>query len=108
LPLQRRADVRQRGKRVVSTPVCKRFVVTGRVQGVFYRGSARDTARRLGLGGWVRNCSDGSVELVACGEARALAELEEWLWQGPEQARVEAVLQEAVELKHFAGFEVRH
>jgi len=91
----------------VTQPVCKRFVVTGRVQGVFYRGAAQDSARRLGLDGWVRNCSDGSVELVACGEARALAELEAWLWRGPSQARVENVVQETIELQDFAGFQVR-
>lgn len=87
--------------------LCKRFVVTGRVQGVFYRGAAQDSARRLGLDGWVRNCSDGSVELVACGEARSLAELEAWLWKGPSQARVESVVQEDVVAQGFAGFQVR-
>lgn len=91
----------------MTRPVCKRFVVTGRVQGVFYRGAAQDSARRLGLNGWVRNCSDGSVELVACGEARALDELAAWLWKGPSQARVEAVQQEVIALLNFGGFEVR-
>lgn len=87
--------------------VCKRFVVTGRVQGVFYRGSTQDTARRLGLSGWVRNCSDGGVELVACGAPNAVNELEAWLWKGPSQARVESVVQEAVTVQDFAGFQVR-
>ncbi|OGI41662.1 MAG: hypothetical protein A2150_02920 [Candidatus Muproteobacteria bacterium RBG_16_64_11] len=91
----------------MTQPVCKRFVVTGRVQGVFYRGAAQDGARRLGLNGWVRNCSDGSVELVACGEARALDELEAWLWRGPSQARVENVVQETVAPQTFSGFELR-
>lgn len=79
----------------------------GRVQGVFYRGATQDNARRLGLDGWVRNCSDGSVELVACGEARTLAELEAWLWKGPSQARVENVVQETVAPQTFSGFELR-
>lgn len=87
--------------------VCKRFIVTGRVQGVFYRGSAQDTARRLGLSGWTRNCSDGSVELVACGAPGALDELEAWLRKGPSQARVENVVQETIELQNFTGFQVR-
>ncbi len=91
----------------MTQPVCKRFVVTGRVQGVFYRGAAQDTARRLGLNGWVRNCSDGSVELVACGEARSLAELETWLWNGPSQARVESVVQESIEMQGCTGFQVQ-
>jgi acylphosphatase len=91
----------------VTRQVCKRFVVTGRVQGVFYRSSTRDTARRLGLSGWVRNCSDDGVELVACGAPSALDELEAWLWKGPSQARVERVQQEDVALQNVIGFEVR-
>lgn len=87
--------------------VCKRFVVAGMVQGVFYRGSAKDTARRLGLNGWVRNCSDGSVELVACGGLSALDELETWLWKGPPHAHVETVQQEEIVLQNFVGFEIR-
>lgn len=87
--------------------VCKRFVVTGRVQGVFYRGSAQTVARRLGLSGWARNCSDGSVELMACGAPSALDELEAWLWKGPSQARVERVHQEGVALQNLVGFEIR-
>ena len=86
---------------------CKRFVVTGRVQGVFYRGSAQDAARRLGLSGWARNRSDGSVELVACGALSALDKLEAWLWKGPSQARVEQVQQEDIALQNVAGFEIR-
>ncbi len=87
--------------------LCKRFVVTGRVQGVFYRGAAQDSARRLGLNGWVRNCSDGSVELLACGEARALNELEAWLWRGPSHARVASVIQETLTPQTVNGFELR-
>ena len=71
---------------------CARFLVRGRVQGVFYRASAQGVAQGLGLSGWVRNLADGSVELVACGAAEALAELERWLWRGPAAARVTAVL----------------
>jgi len=70
---------------------CRRFVVSGRVQGVFYRASTRERAQHLGLTGWVRNCADGSVELVACGDEAVLSELESWLWQGPQYARVTAV-----------------
>jgi acylphosphatase len=66
-----------------------RFAVHGRVQGVFFRQSTADTARALGLNGWVRNCADGSVEGLASGEAMALAQLREWLRQGPPAARVD-------------------
>lgn len=70
---------------------CRRFLVVGRVQGVFYRAATQDTARRLGLTGWVRNLADGNVELVACGNAAKLEEMEQWLWQGPPHARVAQV-----------------
>ncbi len=86
---------------------CRRFVVSGRVQGVYYRASACDVARRLGLSGWVRNTPDGRVEAVACGEAGKLGEFEAWLWQGPASARVEGVAAEEVEGQKFSGFDVR-
>lgn len=70
---------------------CKHFRVAGRVQGVFYRASTQSAAQRLGLVGWVRNCSNGDVELVAVGTATQLAELERWLWQGPALAQVQQV-----------------
>jgi acylphosphatase len=68
-----------------------RFVVTGRVQGVFFRQSTRREAQRLGLGGWVRNRADGAVEGLASGAPAALAELRAWLAQGPPAARVDSV-----------------
>jgi acylphosphatase len=71
----------------------KRAEVTikGRVQGVFYRASARDEAERLGLHGEVRNLPDGSVELVAEGERAVLEELIAWCRRGPPLALVEEV-----------------
>jgi acylphosphatase len=86
---------------------CRRYVVSGRVQGVFYRASTETTARRLDLTGWVRNLPDGRVELVACGEEAKLGELEQWLWQGPPHARVEQVTILDVEVQAFAGFSMR-
>jgi acylphosphatase len=61
------------------------------VQGVYYRASAAEHAQRLKLDGWVRNCSDGRVEIVAAGEPESIAALASWLWQGPPAARVDAV-----------------
>lgn len=87
---------------------CRRFLVTGRVQGVFYRAATQETARRLGLGGWVRNLADGNVELVACGEADKLKELEQWLWQGPPRARVAQVTVTAVERQSFSDFTIAY
>jgi acylphosphatase len=65
--------------------------ITGVVQGVFYRETARREASRLGLSGWVRNCSDGSVEAVAEGAPEALEAFVAWCHRGPAQARVERV-----------------
>lgn len=71
--------------------VAKRFVVTGTVQGVFFRTYTKAKANELGITGWVRNCDDGTVEVHAEGEEAALEQLEEWLQRGPTVARVVAV-----------------
>ena len=67
---------------------CRRYLISGRVQGVFYRSSAQRCAQALKLSGWVRNRRDGAVELLACGDEKLLAELEKWLEIGPEYAKV--------------------
>jgi acylphosphatase len=68
-----------------------RFLVSGVVQGVFYRASTRTQARQLGLTGHASNLPDGRVEVIAHGEPDALDALERWLWQGPPAAEVERV-----------------
>lgn len=73
-----------------------RYRVRGRVQGVGYRAFVAHAARAEGLGGWVANLPDGSVEAWAEGDAEALARLEWRLWQGPPLARVEDVATEDV------------
>ncbi len=65
--------------------------VSGRVQGVTYRQSCRQVGRSLGLVGWVRNRTDGRVEVWAQGEADACDRLADWLWTGPPAARVSGV-----------------
>lgn len=62
--------------------------VSGRVQGVWFRQSTKDFANSLALTGWVRNLSDGRVEVKASGEEKAVRQLEAWLGKGPELANV--------------------
>ena len=73
-----------------------RFLVSGKVQGVWFRASTREQALRLNLRGFARNLADGSVEVVAQGEEDSLARLESWLWTGPALARVSNVQREAL------------
>ena len=69
----------------------RRYIISGRVQGVGYRMFALDAGRREGLHGHVRNLADGRVEVEAEGEADALARFETALWRGPSHARVEDI-----------------
>jgi acylphosphatase len=81
-----------------------RFIVSGRVQGVFYRVSARGQALALGVAGHAKNRPDGSVEVLACGTAQALDALERWLRRGPPAARVESVSREDLPEQDLHGF----
>ena len=87
---------------------CYRYLVSGRVQGVFYRASVQKQASGMGLSGWVRNLIDGRVELLACGEQSVLEKLEKWLKKGPEYAKVtniEIITEKSEDLP--GGFKVR-
>lgn len=70
---------------------CRRYKVSGRVQGVFFRVSTRDVAVALQITGHAVNLPNGSVEVLACGEPAAVAELERWLHDGPPGASVTGV-----------------
>ena len=84
----------------------RHLVITGKVQGVWYRGSMCEAAQRLGVTGWVRNRADGSVEAMVAGSAEQVAALMNWARRGPPAAVVEHV---AVELGSgsFSTFEQR-
>jgi acylphosphatase len=71
--------------------IARRCLVAGRVQGVFYRASARARAEALGVTGFARNLADGRVEVLACGQAAAVEALCAWLWLGSPAAHVSAV-----------------
>lgn len=84
-----------------------RFIVCGKVQGVFFRASTREQALRLGLAGHAKNRFDGSVEVLASGEAEALDALERWLLRGPPAARVETVKREDLPEHDLSGQDLR-
>lgn len=71
--------------------ICKRCVVSGRVQGVFYRATAARRAQELGLRGHARNLPDGRVEVLACGEREPVDAFVSWLWIGSSACKVTAV-----------------
>ncbi len=77
--------------------LCRQCRVTGRVQGVFFRDSTRHEAQRLGLTGYARNLSDGSVDILACGSEPKVRQLCDWLWQGSPMADVDQVDCETVD-----------
>lgn len=65
--------------------------ISGKVQGVFFRSSTKDIAKKLGLYGWVRNLADGRVEAVFEGEKDAIEKMLEWCKVGPEYAKVTGI-----------------
>ncbi len=67
------------------------FICSGRVQGVFFRASARDKAQHLNLTGWVRNCQNGTVEAVVEGDIKAIDDFYSWCQTGPTYASVSNV-----------------
>jgi acylphosphatase len=66
---------------------------------VYYRASARQQALQDGIVGYARNLADGTVEILACGEERAVLKFIDWLWIGPSGAKVLAVSVESIELQ---------
>ena len=85
-----------------------RFRVTGRVQGVFFRASARQVGEGLGLRGWVRNRGDGAVEGHLQGDRAMVAAMLDWCREGPPGAAVERLTCEPVPVDtNLAGFTIR-
>jgi acylphosphatase len=85
----------------------RHVLVSGQVQGVFFRDSTRQEAERLGLSGWVRNTQDGRVEAIFEGESGAVRKMVEWCESGPSSADVEDVSVEQETPEGLSGFEVR-
>ena len=82
----------------------KRLTIAGRVQGVGFRAWLVDTATELGISGWVRNRSDGSVEALIAGETAAVEELSRLCRRGPRMAEVSSIEEDLAEPPDGPGF----
>ncbi|MEO8809604.1 MAG: acylphosphatase [Rhodanobacter sp.] len=81
-----------------------RFIVSGRVQGVFFRASAREQALGLGLAGHAKNMDDGRIEVLVSGSTEDIEALAQWLQQGPPASEVEQVFRENLAEQDLFGF----
>jgi acylphosphatase len=77
------------------------LVIKGKVQGVFYRATAKQTAKKYGITGWIRNTEEGNVEALVSGDKRSLDQFIDWCKKGPSNAKVDEV---TVSQRGFAGF----
>lgn len=84
--------------------ICIRCLISGRVQGVFFRASARHQAQQLGITGYARNQPDGRVEVLACGERESIDQFKAWLSKGPPSAEVTGVACEPLPEQVLQGF----
>jgi len=85
----------------------RRFVISGRVQGVGFRWFVEREAAQLGVSGWVRNCEDGDVEVMATGSPDQLRSLRAKLQQGPRAARVDHVSDSRAPLLETSSFQIK-
>ena len=82
------------------------LIIKGKVQGVFYRASAKDVADDIGIVGWVKNTEEGNVEIMADGSKEQIEKLVDWCKKGPRRAVVTDVVVTEVDKQNFKGFEV--
>lgn len=90
----------------MSKKLCLRCYVTGRVQGVGFRYATARKAEALGVTGYARNLPDRRVEVLACGEEKAVTALRDWLWQGPPMARVSDVRDDTQPYRDYRDFQI--
>ncbi len=86
--------------------MCRQFIISGRVQGVFFRDSTRAEASLRDVTGSAKNLPDGTVQVSVCGADSSLSDMITWLKVGPTMARVDSVEEELIECTHPVGFEV--
>lgn len=87
--------------------IAKRLLISGKVQGVFYRRWSETTARALGLSGWVRNLRSGEVEIHVSGPEDKVEEMVRRCWDGPAAAEVSDIAVEQIEADPVQGFSAR-
>lgn len=89
--------------------ICLKILVSGRVQGVFFRDLARAEALRIGLTGYARNRADGRVEIIACGEEEVVYELVRFLRRGSIMARVDKIVtSELPSTEKYKDFDIKY
>lgn len=83
------------------------LIIIGKVQGVFFRQTAKEIASKYSLTGWIQNNDDGNVEAVICGEENSAKEFIKWSKAGPALASVEKVEVNKIETQSFTDFKIR-
>lgn len=86
--------------------LCMRCIISGKVQGVWFRASAKQEAEKLMIRGWARNLHDGRVEVFACGDEKQLELFSRWLQQGPQHAKVLEFRREDLDWQECEGFSI--
>ena len=86
--------------------VTRQLTINGKVQGVFFRASAKEMAEKLGLVGWVKNTREGYVEAVVTGTIESVTEFVNWCHKGPERAQVSDVAVVEKGLENFTSFKI--
>jgi len=83
-----------------------RLTIKGKVQGVFYRATAKDMAGELGIKGWVKNLPDKNVEIRATASEELLQKFIDWCKLGPPKAKVDDVIVEELDFERFSDFRI--
>ncbi len=90
----------------MSKQLCMRCYISGKVQRVWFRASAKKEADRLQISGWARNLSDGRVEVLACGQEEQLEQFYAWLQHGPRLARIDTHTREDTPWETYSEFKI--
>ena len=84
----------------------RQLIIKGKVQGVFFRASAKETANQWGITGWIKNTANGDVEAMVSGTENQLQHFLKWCWHGPSGAEVTEVIQSECPETFFDDFSI--